>query len=916
MTPHRPPKGIQIPASRRRLDRVVDDEFRFHIEERIAEFVASGMTREQAEAEVQRRFGDIRQYHRQTRDIDEATMRTRDRFEFLGALQRETARAARVLWRTPSFSLIAFLTLASGIGAVTAIFTVLDAVVLRPLPYATSGRLVSVLHPATVPGSGERKWGVSPGGYFYFRENAKTLADFGIYRTGSTTVTGDGAAAEVAQVGVVTASMFDVLGARAEVGRLIEPDDDLPNGPRRVVLGYEYWRRRFGGDRGVVGRTLQTSGGDYEIIGVTQPTLPLPMPGPFSSAASLAGVGMDLWMPMQLNPAGPFWNNHPNVGVGLLREGATAQEAHTEIQTLTSRLPEAIPNAYSSGFMETYHFRGEATPLKDAVLGPTLPRTLWTLFGSVALVMLIAAANVANLFLVRMEARRHEATLRTALGADRRHMAVHYLSESLLLSLAAGIAATWISYAGLRALLAIAPEFPRLAMVGMDWRSAGFALGAALVTGLVFGLLPLLRRDIQVGTLREGGRGLTGSRRQGAVRSGLVVAQLSLAVVLLASAGLMLRSFQHLREIQPGFASEDILAFDVRLPSTEYTTREQAVQFHRLVQEQLRAIPGVVSVGSVSQLPLEGYGTGCTVVWREGRPFDREKGEDVPCVSTPVAMPGFYEALGIQVRGRTPAWSDVDGRTQAVVVTQALADRLWPGEDAIGQGINSNGSNSTTWYKIVGVIPELRAEAFDAPPTEAVFYAPTSFTPDAPSTAMNFLTYVIRTDGTEPVSLIPSARRILAEANDRIPFVNARTMDQVVATSLSRTSFVMILLGLAAGMALLLSAVGTYGVISYLVTQRRPEIGVRIALGASVSRVSRQVVLQSLRLAVAGVALGLAGAWGATRLLNRLLYGVSPTDPSVLGFVAVVLVAVAGLAAFAPARRAARIDPVEVLRGG
>lgn len=916
MTRERHPKGIQIPASARRLDRAVDDEFRFHIEERIAEFVAQGMTREQAEAEVQRRFGDIRQYHRETRDIDEATMRTRNRFEFFGALRRETARSARVLWRTPSFSLIAFLTLALGIGAVTAIFTVLDAVVLRPLPYPTANRLVSVLHPATVPGSGERKWGVSPGGYFYFRENAKSLGDFGIYRTGSTTVTGDGTAAEVAQVGVVTASIFSVLGARPEVGRLITPDDDQPNGPRRVVLGYEYWRRRFGSDRTVVGRALRTSGGDYEIIGVTQPMLPLPMPGPFSSAASLAGVGMDLWMPMQLNPAGPFWNNHPNVGIGLLRDGVTAQEAHAEILTLTTRLPEAIPNAYSTGFMETYHFRGEATPLKEAVLGPSLPRTLWTLFGSVALVMLIAAANVANLFLVRMEARRHEATLRTALGADRRHMAVHYLSESLLLAGAAGLAATWISYAGLRALLAIAPEFPRLATVGMDWRSVSFALGAALVTGVVFGLLPLLRRDVHTATLREGGRGLTGSRRQGAVRNGLVVAQLSLAVVLLASAGLMLLSFQHLRQVQPGFTDRDVLAFDVALPSTEYTTREQAVLFHRQVQERLRALPGVVSVGSVTQLPLEGYATGCTVVWREGRPFSREKGEDVPCVSTPTAMPGFFESLQVPVRGRTPDWSDVDGRTQAVVVTQALADRLWPGEDAIGQGINSNGSNSTTWYKIVGVVPELRAEAFDAPPSEAVFYAPTSFTPDAESRAMNFLTYVIRTDGTEPTSLIPAARRILAEANQRIPFVNARTMEQVVANSLSRTSFVMILLGLAAGMALLLSAVGTYGVISYLVTQRRPEIGVRIALGAPVARVSRLVVLQSLRLAVVGVSLGLVGAWAATRLLSRLLYNVSPTDPSVMGVVAVLLLGVAGLAAFAPARRAARIDPVEVLRQG
>jgi predicted permease len=907
------PRGIQLPSSKKQIDSALRDEFRFHIEERIEQFVASGMTRAEAEAEVQRRFGDIETYHRQTRQIDEVTMRTRDRFEFFSALGRETARSARVLLRTPSFSAIAFLTLALGIGAVTAIFTVLDAVVLRPLPYATAGRLVSVLHPATVPGSGERKWGVSPGGYFFIRENSETLENFGIYRTGSTTVTHVDAPAEIAQVGVVTHTIFEVMGARATVGRLITAEDDVPNGPRLVVLGFEYWRSRFGSDPSVVGTMLRTSEGDYEIIGVTQPQLALPMPGPFSSGASLAGIGMDLWMPMQLNPAGPFWNNHPNVGIGLLRAGATATEAHAEIQALTRRLPEAIPNAYSQGFMESYNFRGEALPLKQSVLGPTLPRTLWTLFGSVLLVLFIAAANVANLFLVRMEARRHEAAIRTALGADRRHMAVHYLAESLLLALVAGVAAIWISFAGLRALLAIAPDFPRLATVGLGWSSVAFALGTSLVVGLVFGLMPLARRGFGGGTLREDGRGLT-SRSRGTLRSSLVVAQLAFAVVLLASAGLMLRSFQQLRSVEPGFSAENVLAFDVSLPFTEYNTREQAFVFHRQLEERIRGLPGVVEVGSVSALPLEGYATGCTVVWRQESAFG--EGETTPCVSTPIAMPGFFSALGISVRGRMPDWRDVDARTQAVVVTQALADRLWPGQDAIGKGINSNGWPNDVWYRVVGVVPELRAEAYDAPPTEAVFYAPTSFRPERAVSVLNDLTYVIRTSGTEPMSLIPQVRGLLEAANPRIPFVNARTMERVVANSLSRTSFVMVLLGVAAAVALALSAVGTYGVISYLVTQRRPEIGVRIALGAPIRRVSGLVLFQSLRLAVIGVALGILAAWATTRLLSRLLFNVSPTDPLVLAAVAAVLLGIAALAAFAPARRASRIDPVEVLRNG
>jgi predicted permease len=565
--------------------------------------------------------------------------------------------------------------------------------------------------------------------------------------------------------------------------------------------------------------------------------------------------------------------------------------------------------------MRQYNFRGEAAPLKDAVLGPSLPRTMWMLFGAVLLVMLIAAANVAGLFIVRLEARRRESAVRTALGADARHMAVHYLSESLLICGAAAFLGIWLSYAGLRAMLAIAPtDIPRLANSALGWQSVAFTAVAALLAGLVFGLMPLARGGWALGALREDHRGLTASVSRRSARNVLVIGQTAMALVLLASAGLMLRSFALLRDVQPGFDHSQVLAFDVILPFPEYDTREEAVAFHRMLQDRISALPGVSTIGGVTSVPLEGYGTGCSVVFREGRPYGAD--EQTPCVSTPVAMPGFLESLRIPVRGRTPTWNDVDGVTQAVVVTKALADRLWPGEDAIGKGINSNGPASPTWYRIVGVVPEIRAEALDRPPSEAVFYAPTGLTPHVRTGAMNFMTYLVRTDGVEPRSLIPEVRRLLTEANARAPFVNARTMDDVFASSISRTSFIMILLGIAAAVALALSAVGTYGVISYLVTQRRPEIGVRIALGASVRQVSRLVMLQSMRLAVIGVAIGVALAWATTRLLSRLLFNVSPTDPLVLGSVAVTLLLVAGLAAFAPARRAARIDPVEVLRDG
>jgi len=905
-------RALNLPTSKGRIDSALREEFRFHLEERVEQFVAAGMLRDEAEAEVQRRFGDVDAWHEMAKQIDEETMRQERRFELFETFRRETARSLRVLLKTPSFSLMALLTLSLGIGATTAIYTVLDAVVIRPLPYQDSHELVSILHTATVPGSGERKMGLSTGGYFHFRENARTLSDMGMYRSFGVTVTGEGEAENV-RAALVTASMFDVLGARASRGRLITPDDDRPDSSQRVVLGYEFWQRRFGGDPAIVGKLLQTSGGSLEIIGVAHPGLTLPMPGPSSAAGAMSGEGLDVWLPMKVNPAGPHFNDHGYVGVGRLRPGRTAADAHREINDLTRQLPEIVPNAYSASFISNYNFRGEAAPLKDAVLGPSLPLTMWMLFAAVLLVLLIAAANVSGLFVVRFEAHRREAAIRSALGADRRHMAVHYLSESILLCGAAAILGTWISFAGLQAVIAIAPaDIPRLANSTLGWPSVAFAASAAIIAALVLGLVPLAQGARHLGALRDDGRGLTTTRSRRSIRDVLVVGQIAMALVLLASAGLMIRSFARLRDVSPGFDHRQVLAFDVALPFPEYDTREKAIAFHRVLQDRIAALPGVVSIGSTTTVPLEGYGASCRVVWREGRPFP--PGEQPPCVSAPITGPGFLETLRIPVRGRAPTWSDVDSRSQAVVVTQALADRLWPGEDAIGQGINSNGSGSTTWYRVVGVVPELRAVALDRPPSEAVFYATTGLRPNLRTGAANFLTYLVRTEGVPPRSLIPSARRLLAEANPRIPFADARTMDEVFSRSMSRTSFVMILLGVAAAVALALSAVGTYGVISYLVAQRRPEIGVRIALGASVRLVSRLVLLQSLRLAVIGVAIGLAAAWATTRLLSRLLFGVSPTDPLVLASVAAALLIVAGLAAFAPARRAARIDPVEVLR--
>ncbi|MBX3131912.1 MAG: ABC transporter permease [Gemmatimonadaceae bacterium] len=911
--PERPKRDFAMPRAEDRLEGELEDEFRFHMEERIEEFVAAGLSREEAEREAQRRFGDREAYLHRTKDIDSVTLSRERRAEWGHTVRRELQRAARVLLRDRAFSIVAFLTLAVGLGATTAIATVLDAVVLRALPYRDAQQLVSVMHPATVPGSGQRNWGLSPGSYFGFRNGTNTLSDLGMYASSSFTVT-NGGDAELVQVARVTASLFSTLGAQPAAGRLLLADDDVPGGPQVAVLSHEFFTRRFGGDVTMIGRMLETSVGSYEIVGVAEPGLALPMPGPFSSSANLSGFSVEVWTPLQLDPAGPFFNNHPYVGVGRLRPGVSVEDAQREFVGLFGRIAEDLPRVYSPGFLKQYAFGVQVASLRDSVLGPTVPRALWLLFGAVLLVLCIAAANVGNLFLLRFEARRRESAIRTALGAARGQMAVHYLAETLLLCLAAAAAGVVIAIGGLRALLAIAPtNIPRLSEVTLGARSIGVAVLAALLLGLILGVVPLIRRGLDVNTLRDGGRGLSPSPRLRRVRHALVVGQLALTLVLLAAAGLMLRSFEQLRRVEPGFDAQGVLAFEISLPFLRYDTREKAAVFHQELQRRVGALPGVRAVGA-GPVPLEEFGTGCSVVFREARPFGPD--EQTPCVPTPTAIPGYFEALGIPVEGRRPNWNDVAARSQAVVVTRALADRLWPGEDAIGKGIASNGQNSSEWYRIVGVIPSLRAEALDLAPTEAVFYAATGLQANVRSGMLNDLTIFVRSDGDDPYALLPAIREELRTLDPQVPIVSPRPMGAVVAGSMARTSFVLTMLGVAAGVALLLSAVGIYGVIAYLVTQRRTEIGIRLALGATVAEVVWLVVRQSATIAVLGVGLGLAAALGGSRVLASLLYEVQPADPVVLAIGTLLVLAVVVLASWVPAQRAARVDPAEALRDG
>jgi predicted permease len=439
--------------------------------------------------------------------------------EHLRHLVKHARHAARGLRRAPAFSLIAFIMIALGNGATTAMHTALESVVLRPLPYTDPDRLVSLMHPTTAPGSGERKWGLSLAGYFEFRREAKSFTDLGVYRTSAYAIAGDGAPAEEVRVGVVTHTLLTTLGARPHLGRLFSEDDDRPGAPATVVLGHDFWTRRFGADPNIVGRTIQTSVGSRMVIGVAEQKLRLPMPGPFASTANLAGFGIEVWEPLRPNPNAAPQNNHALSGVARLAPGVTPGRADGELRAIVAKFPERFPTAYSAGFIKSYNFRVSATPLHQEVLGPTVARSLWTLFGAVGFVLVIASANVANLFLVRTEARGREAGIRSALGAGRGHFAAQYFAESLLLTVTAGLAGLAIAFWTLPLLLALAPsDVPLLGATSIGWRTIAFAMAASVGAGLLFGLIPLSRQSVAADACASG-RGPTSSAAVGARRT-------------------------------------------------------------------------------------------------------------------------------------------------------------------------------------------------------------------------------------------------------------------------------------------------------------------------------------------------------------------------------------------------------------
>jgi predicted permease len=808
----------------------------------------------------------------------------------------------RRLGRSPLFTAVAILTLAVGIGANSAIFSIVNGVLLKPLPYDDPERLVGVWHKA--PGLGFGEVNQSPALHFNYREENRVFEDIGMWGGGAVAVTGL-AEPERVEVLRVTCGVLPILKVQPLLGRFFSAEDDSPGSQLTVILTYDYWQRRFGGDPGVIGRKLIADGRPRDIIGV--------MPKSFRFLRTRPS----LLVPLRMNRSEVYVGNFSYQAIARLKPGFTLEQANADVERMIPLVLKKfpLPPGFTEKMLEKARLGPNLRSLKQDAVGD-VGKVLWVLLGTVGMVLLIACANVANLFLARAEGRQRELAVRTAMGAGFRQIAGELLLESVTLGVIGGILGLFLAFGGIRLLLAMGPEsIPRLEEISIDPTVLLFTFGISVLAGILFGLLPVFRyaRPDLTFALKEGGRASSEGGERHRARSALVISQVALALVLLISSGLMIRTFEAMRKVQPGFVRPaEVLTLRISIPTAEIQDDEQAVRVHEQILRRIEEIPGIDSAGLSSSITMEGNNSNDAIFVED---FPAPEGQIPPIRRFKWIAQNYFATMGNPILfGRDITWADIYNRRRVAILTENLAREYWrePAR-AVGRRIRENPQG--VWREVIGVVGNEHDDGVNQKATPTAYW-PMILEDWWGNRVFTFrsMAYAIRSRRVGTSTFFKEVQQAVWSVNPNLPLANVRLLSDIHEESMARTSFTLVMLGIAGGVALLLGLVGIYGVISYSVSQRTREIGIRIALGARQGEVRGMFVRHGLLLTGVGVALGLGAAVALTRLMSALLFGVSPMDPVTFSAVSIILGAVALLASYLPARRASSVNPVEVLR--
>jgi predicted permease len=863
----------------------LDEELRFHFDRQVEKLMRSGMSEQEAKRQARLSFGG----HEQTKEDCREARGT----SFIELTIDDTKYALRQLIANPTFALVMILTLALSIGANSAIFSVINGVLLKSLPYDQPERLMRIF----LSSNEYPKFPLNPWDFLDFRARNHSLECMAAFTRGDMQLSGDGEPVRLNGFGV-TSGYFRVLGLHPQLGREFDFQAEVPGNGLQVILSDRIWRTRFGGDPNIVGRKITLNMQPFTVIGV----MPSGTEHPGNVYHSIAyGESVDVWWPFSFAGDSNRRGSHFIEGIARLKPGVSAEQAKGEMNAIMAQLGKEHPNN-DSGWSVL------VVPLYSEVVGNTRSMLL-VLLGAVGIVLLIACANAANLLLARASARQREISVRLALGAPRLRVIRQLITESLIISLAGGALGLALAFGGVRALVSLLPaDFPRSHDIHVSLPVLAFTLGISVLTGILFGLAPALqasRTDPKTG-LQQGSRTSTATRHQNRLRNALVVAEVSLACVLLIGAGLMLRTFLNLIHLDPGFREDHTLTAALSLPHVRYKTDEQTAQFYSRLSASLNQLPGVESAGAGSDLPWTGYDENAGGFLIEGRkPAPHEEFH----ARYHMATPGYFSAMGIPLlEGRFFTEGDKKGAPWVLIINRAMAQKYWPGEDVLGRRISfdDNPKKDDDWMTIVGVVGDVKDQPNSVGAEPAFWWSEYQASESDMSIA-------IRTQ-SDPRQVADGLRNAVHQLDPELAVADVKLMDQVAEASVSTPRFTFVLVGLFATLAVLLAAIGAYGVIAYTVTQRSSEFGLRVALGAQRKDLLRMVLGQSARLAVPGTIIGVLLALSLSRVVQTLIYGVSAADPIIYTSVILMVPAIALLASYIPARRAAQADPMQTLR--